>query len=120
MDIITLTPADSLWSSAVDFSQNCHWIIREMAARNHTWQTLTVAVQDHQVLGFSGFTQPTTGGIQRPLSTLFIDEQARGRGVAGKIMSEVRNLAQSRAIQEVAIPGVVQDIFEKYGFTVVS
>ena len=120
MEILTLKPGDSHWQSVVDFRENCHWIVDQINERKHIQQVLIAAIEDSKVLGFCGFTQASDASPDAmALATLYIDESARGRGIAGQLMTEAQAYAKVHHITQVATPGAVKAIFEKYGFSVI-
>ena len=120
MEILTLSPTDPQWQAVVDFRENCHWIVEKINERKHIQQVLIAAIEDSNVLGFCGFTQASDASTDAlALATLYIAETARGRGIAGQLMTQAQTYAGAHNITSVATPDAVKGIFEKYGFAVI-
>lgn len=127
--VIRLNPDDSLWSLTADFAQSCSWIagkhFAEMLRENRfsDWEAAFAAVEEGKVVGFCTFLKTDYYPENRYwpwISTIFVDEKARGRRVSHRMIEAAEEYARSQGFARVYIPSDMSGFYEKCGYEAID
>ena len=125
LKVVRLQPSDSLWNQTADFAENCSWIagghFADMLRDNRfsDWEAAFAAVEDNRIVGFCTFLKTDYYPENRYwpwISSIFVDESARGRRISHCMIDKAIEYAQSRGFAQVYIPSDMEGFYEKCGF----
>ena len=125
MEVIRLLPENPIWNKTIDFAENCSWVAGKHFAqllrenRFTDWEAAFAAVEDGEVIGYCTFLKEDYYPENRYspwISSLFVDEVFRGRGIAGKLIKAAEEYAKANGFIIVYIPSDMSGFYEKYGY----
>ena len=125
MEVIRLLPENPIWNKTIDFAENCSWVAGKHFAqllrenRFTDWEAAFAAVEDGEVIGYCTFLKEDYYPENRYspwISSLFVDEVFRGRGIAGKLIKAAEEYAKANGFITVYIPSDMSGFYEKYGY----
>lgn len=125
MEVIRLLPENPIWNKTIDFAENCSWVAGKHFAqllrenRFTDWEAAFAAVEDGEVIGYCTFLKEDYYPDNRYspwISSLFVDEVFRGRGIAGKLIKAAEAYAKDNGFTTVYIPSDMSGFYEKYGY----
>ena len=125
MEVIRLLPESPIWNKTIDFAENCSWVAGKHFAqllrenRFTDWEAAFAAVEDGEVIGYCTFLKEDYYPENRYspwISSLFVDEVFRGRGIAGKLIKAAEEYAKANGFITVYIPSDMSGFYEKYGY----
>ena len=120
-----LSPATPMWNALADYARNCSWIagphLADMLLQNRftDWETVFAAVADGAIIGYCTFlkTDYYPDNRYHPwISSIFVDEQHRRKGVCGLLIETAVAYARSCGFTTVYIPSDMTGFYERYGF----
>ncbi len=125
MQVLRLTPQHPLWPVLADYADGCGWVagphLAGMLRENRFtgWETVFAAVAGVRIIGFCTFlaTDYYPENRYSPwISTLFVDPDFRGQRIAGQLIAQAMDYAQSCGFSAVYIPSDMTGFYERYGF----
>ncbi len=129
VEVICLKYGESLWNQTVDFAENCSWIagkhFADMLRRNQfsDWEAAFAAVEDGRIIGYCTFLKTDYYPDNRYwpwISSIFVDEAARGRRVSHRMIATAEEYARSKGFTKVYIPSDMDGFYEKCGYSPVG
>lgn len=128
-EIIRLNPEDALWNRTIEFAEGCSWIagghfagmLREN--RFSDWEAAFAAVENGEIVGFCTFLKEDYYPDHRYwpwISTVFVDEKARGRRVSHRMIEAAEDYARLQGFSKVYIPSDMEGFYEKCGYAPVD
>lgn len=129
MEIIRLQNTDNNWEAAIDFAKNCSWIagkhIAEMMVNNNftDWEAIFFATEGNKFFGYCTFLKEDYYPENRYspwISSIFVDEDARGKGLSYKMIEHVNKYAKENGFSKVYIPSGMEGFYEKCGFELID
>ena len=125
MEIIRLMPHTENYAKAILFAQNCSWIagghfallLREN--RFTDWEAAFAAVEDEKIVGYCTFLKEDYYPENRYspwISSMFVDEHFRGKGIAGRLIAAAEAYAKANGFDTVYIPSDMSGFYERYGY----
>lgn len=114
-----------LWKKTIDFAENCSWIAGKHIAgmlRNNRfseWEAFFTAIENDNVIGYCSFLKEDYYPENRYfpwISSVFVDESARGKRVSHKMIETVITYAKENNFSKVYIPSDMKGFYEKCGF----
>lgn len=115
----------ALWKKTIDFAENCSWIAGKHIAgmlrenRFSEWEAFFIAIDNDNIIGFCSFLKEDYYPENRYfpwISSIFVDESARGRKVSHKMIEAVIAYARENNFSKVYIPSDMKGFYEKCGF----
>ena len=114
-----------LWKKTIDFAENCSWIagkhIANMLRENRfsEWEAFFIAIDNDNIIGYCSFLKEDYYPENRYfpwISSIFVDESARGRRVSHEMIETVIAYAKENNFTKVYIPSDMIGFYEKCGF----
>lgn len=115
-----------LWNKTIYFAQNCSWSAGKHIAnilqenRFSEWEAFFVATDNDKIVGFCSFLKNDYYPENRYfpwISSVFVDESARGKRVSHIMIETVIAYAKEKGFSKVYIPSDMDGFYEKCGFT---
>ena len=128
-EVICLKYGEPLWNQTADFAENCSWIagkhFADMLRRNRfsDWEAAFAAVEDGRIIGFCTFLKTDYYPDNRYwqwISSIFVDEAARGRRVSHRMIAAAEEYARAKGFTKVYIPSDMDGFYEKCGYVPVD
>ena len=129
MDIRAITPADECWEEVSAFAQGCSWragksLSRDMRDGLFTgWERVIAALHEGEIAGYCTVARrdcipdvPYTPYI----GYIFVDERYRGRRLSQRMIEYAMAYLKKQGFDEVFLISDHEQLYEKYGFTVVD
>lgn len=124
-EVVRLKYGESIWEQTAVFAENCSWIagghfagmLREN--RFSDWEAAFAAVEDGRIIGYCTFLKTDYYPDNRwwPwISSIFVDEKARGRRVSHRMIEAAEQYARSQGFSKVYIPSDMIGFYEKCGY----
>ncbi len=126
MNIVHITYGTELWKRAIKYAKKCSWVVGKHIAkllRNSAftdWEVFFVALDGDNIIGFCSFLKEDYYPENRYspwISSIFVDEKARGNRVSHKLIETAEDYAKECGFQKVFIPSDMVDFYEKCGYT---
>lgn len=114
-----------LWKKTIDFAENCSWIAGKHIAgmlrenRFSEWEAFFIAIDNDNIIGYCSFLKEDYYPENRYfpwISSVFVDENARGKRVSHKMIETVIAYAKENNFSKVYIPSDMKGFYEKCGF----
>ena len=129
VQIVKVESGTPLWTQLTEYAENCTWIagkhlagmLRENRFRN--WEAVFAAVQNGAICGYCTFLETDYYPENRYwpwISSMFVDERARGHRLSGRMIETVCRYAAETGFRKVYIPSDIAGLYEKYGFVPVD
>ena len=125
IEVVRLSQNESLWNAAAEFAEGCSWIagkhFAEMLRGNRFagWEAAFAAVENGKIIGYCTFLKTDYYPENRYwpwISSIFVDESARGRRVSHRMIEKAIEYARSCGFATVYIPSDMEEFYEKCGF----
>lgn len=125
MEFIRLNPSDPLWNQTIDFAENCSWIagkhFADMLRKNQfsDWEAAFAAVENGKIVGYCTFLKTDYYPENRYwpwISSVFVDESARGQRISHRMINAAEEYARSRGFARAYIPSDMTGFYEKCGY----
>lgn len=125
IEVRKVMQTDALWSRLADYAQSCSWIagphLAEMLRENRfsDWEAVFAAMDGERIVGFCTFLKTDYYPENRYwpwISSIFVDEQYRGRRISGLMIEKAIEYAKEQGFDKVYIPSDMTGFYEKYGF----
>ena len=112
------------------FVENCSWeetkehiagMLRTWVFEN--WETMFAACIDGKVVGMVSVMKTDyypLPDIYPWISCLFVSEEVRGRGIAGKLISRANRYVKELGFEKSYIPTPYEGLYERYGYRFVG
>ena len=129
LKVVRLEPSDSLWERTADFAERCSWIAGKHFAgmlrenRFSDWEAAFAAVKDGEIIGYCTFLKTDYYPENRYwpwISSVFVDEKARGGRVSHRLIEAAEQYARSVGFRRVYIPSDMDGFYEKCGYSPVD
>ena len=120
---------DALWNRLADYAQSCSWIAGPHLAgmlrenRFSDWEAVFAALDGERIAGFCTFLKTDYYPENRYwpwISSIFVDEQYRGRRISGLMIEKAIEYAKEQGFDKVYIPSDMTGFYEKYGFELID
>ena len=120
-----IAPDSPLWNALADYAAHCSWIAGPHLAgmlregRFSGWEAPFAALLDGEIIGYCTFLKTDYYPENRYwpwISTLFVDEKHRGKGVCGLLIEAAVRHARDCGFTRVYIPSDMTGFYERYGF----
>ena len=109
------------------FVENCSWIeVRDHTAetiRRSTftdWETMLAAVEDGKIVGMAAVLKEDYYPLKHIfpwVSCIFVTEEARRRGICGKLIDHANAYLKEQGFERSYIPSPLSGVYERYGYT---
>ena len=125
MNVVRVAYGSGLWQELTNFCENCSWIAGKHLAmmlrenRFHDWESVFAAMEDSRIIGFCTLLQEDYYPDNRYwpwISSLFVDESARGRRVSHRLIEAAEQHAKQAGFSRVYIPSDMTGFYEKCGY----
>lgn len=119
------TPCTPLWDALEHYARHCSWAagphLAEMLRANRfsDWETVFVAMQDGEIIGYCTFLKTDYYPENRYwpwISSIFVGEAHRSQGVCGMLIEAAIRYAREQGFNRVYIPSDMLGFYERYGF----
>ncbi len=126
MKIIRIFSETELWKRTIKYADNCSWIagkhVAKLLRKNAftDWEAFFVALDGGKIIGFCSFMKEDYYPENRYspwISSVFVDEKARGNRVSHKLIEAAEDYAKECGFQKVYIPSDMVGFYEKCGYT---
>lgn len=116
----------ALWNKTIEFAENCSWTVSRHIAgmlrenRFSDWEAFFIATDNDKIIGYCSFLKEDYYPENRYfpwISSVFVDESARGKRVSHKMIETVIAYAKEKNFLKVYIPSDMKGFYEKCGFT---
>ena len=123
--MIQLKHNTPLWKQTIDFAENSSWTpgrhIAGMLRENRftDWEAFFVATENNHIIGYCSFLKEDYYPENRYspwISSIFVDEGARGKRVSHKMIKTAIEYAKEQGFAKVYIPSDMKGFYEKCGF----
>lgn len=113
------------YNKLIDYAKSCSWIagphLADMLEQDafYGWESAFAAVLDGQIVGYCTFMKTDYYPENRYfpwISTIFVDEEHRGKRISEKMINEVIAYAKEHNFFKVYIPSDMLGFYEKCGF----
>nr|MBR4281104.1 GNAT family N-acetyltransferase [Clostridia bacterium] len=120
-----VTPEAPLWNELADYAEHCSWVagphLAEMLRRNRftDWEAVFAALMNGEIIGYCTFLKTDYYPDNRYwpwISSMFVGEDHRGKGVCGMLIGTAIEYARSCGFKRVYIPSDMVGFYERYGF----
>ncbi len=129
MEFELLTPSNERWQSMIRYAENCSWSAGKALAdamRNGAftdWERVIAALDDEKICGFC--TVSKTDCIPEVdytpyIGFVFVDEGYRGHRLSQGMIQYAMAYLKSVGFDRVYLVSDHENLYEKYGFTVVD
>lgn len=123
--VVRPKPGTALWSGLMEYARDCSWVagshladlMRDGAFTD--WENVFAAVDGERILGFCTIMKTDYYPENRYspwISTVFVDEDCRGRGICGLLVGAACEYARETGFRRVFIPSDILGLYERYGF----
>jgi len=115
----------ALWKKTIDFAYDCSWIAGKHIAgmlrenRFSEWEAFFIAIDNDIIIGYCSFLKEDYYPENKYfpwISSVFVDESARGKRVSHKMIETVIEYAKENNFSKVYIPSDMKGFYEKCGF----
>ena len=129
MEFQWLTAESPLWEKMKEYAARCSWsagksLAQAMETRAFTdWERVIAAVEDGEICGFC--TAAKTDCIPDVdytpyIGFVFVDEKRRGRRLSQRMIGFAGEYLKSLGFHRVYLTSDHENLYEKYGFTVID
>lgn len=128
-EIVRLTKDSPFREKTIRFAENCSWAAGPHFAmllkedRFTGWETAFAAVENGEVIGYCSFLREDYYPENRYspwISSIFVDEGARGRRISHLLIEEAVQYAKGCGFERVYIPSDMEGFYEKCGFAMID
>ncbi len=125
MEVVRITNGTELWKRTIKYAKSCSWIVGKHVAkmlRNNAftdWEAFFVALDGDNIIGFCSFMKEDyypENKYSPWISSVFVDEQARGNRVSHRLIEYVEEYAKECGFTNVYIPSDMVGFYEKCGY----
>ncbi len=125
MKVFRLSYNDEHWIKTIDYAKNSSWEagkhLAELMENNQfsDWESVFIAMQNEEILGYCTFLKEDYFPQNRYspwISTIFVDEKARGNRISQQMIEEVIEYAKQNGFEKVYLPSDIKGFYEKYDF----
>ena len=125
MGIERLAHKSKYWQTTIDFAEICSFGVGKHLAnmmKNNQfsdWESVFAAISGEKILGFCTLLKEDYFPENRYspwISTLFVDENARGSRISEKLIEAAAQYAKENGFAKVYIPSDMTGFYEKFGF----
>lgn len=129
MQIKMITLLDKLWNKVEEYAENCSWsagksLSNEMKKHSFSdWERVIVCFEDEDICGYCTVAKndcisnvPYTPYI----GYIFVGEPYRGNRISQKMIEFAMRYLKSIGFDRVHIVSDHENLYEKYGFTVID
>ena len=129
IEVRKVVRTDALWNRLADYAQSCSWIAGPHLAgmlrenRFSGWEAVFAAMDGERIVGFCTFLKTDYYPENRYwpwISSIFVDEQYRGRRISGLMIEKAIEYAKEQGFDKVYIPSDMTGFYEKYGFELID
>ena len=129
MQFKLMTPSDALWNDVAEYAENCSWragksLSSEMKNRSFSdWERVIVCLEDRAICGYCTVAKKDcipNVSYTPYIGYLFVGEPYRGNRLSQKMIAFAMGYLQSIGFDRVHIVSDHENLYEKYGFTVID
>ena len=129
IEVRKVVRTDALWNRLAGYTQSCSWIAGPHLAgmlrenRFSDWEAVFAAMDGERIVGFCTFLKTDYYPENRYwpwISSIFVDEQYRGRRISGLMIEKAMEYAKEQGFDKVYIPSDMTGFYEKYGFELID
>jgi len=129
IEVRKVVRTDALWNRLAGYAQSCSWIAGSHLAgmlrenRFSDWEAVFAAMDGERIVGFCTFLKTDYYPENRYwpwISSIFVDEQYRGRRISGLMIEKAMEYAKEQGFDKVYIPSDMTGFYEKYGFELID
>ena len=124
-EIMQLKKNTPLWKALAEYAETCSWaagkhlaaLLRDAAFA--PWEGVFAAISQGKIVGFCTFLERDYYPENRYspwISSIFVDESARGHRLSGQMVEAVIDHARKMGFRRVYIPSNMLGFYEAYGF----
>lgn len=124
-EIVRADKGTEIYEKLAVYAENCSWIagkhlsglLRENAFTD--WECAFAAIKDDRMIGFATVMKTDYYPENRYspwISSIFVDESARGRGVAGKLIEAAEEYLVHLGFNRAYIPSDLTGFYERFGY----
>ena len=129
MQIKIITPSDVLWNKVEKYAENSSWnagkfLSNEM--KNHSfsdWERVIACFEGEDICGYCTVTKSDcipNVSYTPYIGFIFVGEQYRGNRISQKMIEFAMEYLKSIAFDKVYLVSDHENLYEKYGFTVID
>lgn len=116
---------DEYWQRTIVYADTCSWVagkhLAQLMRSNYfnDWETVFIAVQDDEIIGFCTFMKEDYYPENRYspwISSIFVDESHRGKRISHQMIETVIHYAKVYNFSKVYLPSDMTGFYEKCGF----
>ena len=123
--VVRVLPESALWRQLTEYADSCSWVAGPHLAqmlregRFRDWEAPFAALCGGAVVGFCTLLETDYYPENRYwpwISTIFVDEAFRGRGICGGLIRAAEQHALAAGFRAVYIPSDMTGFYERYGY----
>ena len=123
--VCRILPGASAWEALTGYAQNSAWVagphLAGMLRENRftDWEAVFAAFEHGVIIGYCTFLKTDYYPDNRYfpwISSIFVDEKHRGKGVCGLLIDKAIQYARECGFKTVYIPSDMTGFYERYGF----
>lgn len=127
--IRTITPTDALWNQVANYAENCSWGAGKSLSEKmkslffSDWERVIVCLEDDKICGYCTVAKDDCiedVSYSPYIGYIFVDESHRGNRLSLKMIEFAMRYLKSIGFDRVHIVSDHENLYEKYGFSVVD
>lgn len=129
MQIRMITSSDKMWNSVMEYAESCTWSAGKYLANDMKnnffsgWERVIISLKKEDICGYC--TVAKTDCISDVPYTpyigyIFVGEQYRGNRISQQMIEFAKKYLKSIGFDRVHIVSDHENLYEKYGFTVID
>ncbi|MBR3927392.1 MAG: GNAT family N-acetyltransferase [Clostridia bacterium] len=124
-EVVRAEKGGEIYKKLEAYAFSCSWPAGKHLAemmreeRFSDWETAFAAVKDNEIIGFCTFLKTDYYPENRYLpwiSSIFVDENHRGKRIMGKLIEAAENHAYHLGFEKAYIPSDMNGVYEKFGY----
>lgn len=124
-EIVRIEKNTPLSKRLASYAENCSWIagghLAKLIANGEftDWESAFAAVKDDRIVGFATVMKTDyypENRYQPWISSLFVEESMRGRGICGKLIEAAEDYLVHLGFNRAYIPSDMTGFYEKFGY----
>ena len=126
VEVLKVEAGTELAEKLLRFVENSSWEeVREHTAalirenRFEDWESMFAAVEGERIVGHASFMKTDyypIDDIYPWISTVFVTEDCRGRGICGLMIERINRYAKELGFRRTYIPSEIKGLYERYGY----
>ena len=129
MQIKIIIPSDELWNKVEKYAENSSWSAGNFLSnqmKNHSfsdWERVIVCFEDEEICGYCTVTKSDcipNVSYTPYIGFVFVGEAYRGNRISQKMIEFAMGYLKSIGFDRVYLVSDHENLYEKYGFTVID